>query len=81
VPFTGKQCSRNCSLSRLDVAFVADVSIEIDETSEMRELLQLLTYGLPVAVERVRISLVVYSDNATERFHLNTYSSQSQVSP
>jgi len=73
------QCTRNCSRSVLDVAFVADISDEIDEASEMLELLQLLAYGLPIAADRVRLSLVVYSNNATIRFSLNTYSVKSQV--
>jgi len=64
----------------LDVTLVADISSEIDEWSEMLQLLQLLTYGLPVATDRVRLALVVYSTNVTIRFALNTYSDKSKVS-
>ena len=78
-PLAGRQCERTCSRSVVDVAFVADLSEEIDESSEMLELLQLITYGLPVAADHARIALVVYSNNATVRFFLNTYSNQSQV--
>ena len=75
----GRECTHNCSRSVLDVAFVADLSDEIDESSEMLELLQLLTYGLPVAADHVRVALVVYNNNATVRFFLDTYSLKSQV--
>ena len=79
VPLAGRQCTRTCSRSVLDIAFVADLSDEIDESSEMLQLLQLLAYGLPVSSSHARLALVVYSNNATVRFFLNTYSVKSQV--
>ena len=62
------------------MTFVAEISDEIDEASEMVEFLELLVYGLPVASDRVRIALVVYSTSVTIRFYLNTYTDKSQVS-
>ena len=62
-----------------DLAFVVDISNEIDESSEMLQLLQLLAYGLPIATDRVRVAMVVYSTNVVIRFDLNAYSAKSQV--
>jgi len=78
-PFTGKRCNRVCRRSVFDLAFVVDISNEIDESSEMLQLLQLLAYGLPIATDRVRVAMVVYSTNVVIRFDLNAYSAKSQV--
>jgi len=78
-PLAGRQCARTCDRSLLDVAFVADLSDEIDESSEMLELFQLLAHGLPVAADHAHVALVVYSNNATVRFYLDTYDVKSQV--
>jgi len=63
----------------MDIALVVDISAEIDEASEMLEMLQLLVYGLPVARNHVRIALVVYTRTTVIRFYLNTYFDKSKV--
>jgi len=78
-PLTGRRCNRVCRRSVFDLAFVVDISNEIDESSEMLQLLQLLVYGLPLASDRVRVAMVVYSTNVIIRFDLNSFSDKSQV--
>jgi len=77
---SGINCERSCD-GKADITFVVDASGSIRE----RRFKMVLDYiagvinNLEVGMDRTRISLITYSDNAAVRFHLNQFSRKEDI--
>ncbi|ELT99358.1 hypothetical protein CAPTEDRAFT_47275, partial [Capitella teleta] len=68
-----------CS-SRLDVAFVLDVSGSLYSVYALGiEFIRTVIQGLEFRFDRTRAGLVMYSDTASVRFYMDTYGDRSDI--
>lgn len=64
----------------IDVALVLDLSGSLDDVYDsVVEFAKMTIYGLPVAVDRVHVAVVTFSDNATIQFYLDAYETNADV--
>jgi len=78
--FTGALCERDCS-GKVDLALIIDASANARQERFPKILLYLsdLIQSIEVSPVKTRVSVVVYSDNATVQFHLTNYSNSYDV--
>jgi len=64
----------------MDMVIVLDLSGSNDATfNAILDFTRMLTLGLPVSSEAIRLAVVRYSDTANVSFHLNKYTTNQQV--